>query len=179
MFDHSLQFELNLTCYINQAQPLVWNRDGKGKFYIQTARVCILYSSCLLMHVIKRTHNNNWSVSTLLHGPQSYILSPGGGTRHHLSTDYLSLFGGIDGAGCLLEILDKRRHYTKLSLLDCEYLNFLSSSFLVITYQDGECVLSNIELAREGKLKVLQTSHFVAPVLSDCTVLDLQRIMTM
>lgn len=105
--------------------------------------------------------------------PQSYILSSGGAT-YHLSTDYLSLFGDIVSAGCLLEILDKRRHNTKLSPLDCEYLNFLSSPFLVVTYQDGECVLSNSELAREGKLKVLKMSHFVAPVLSNCTVLDLQ-----
>ena len=109
--------------------------------------------------------------------PQSYILSSGG-ARHHFSTDYLSLFGGIVNAGSLLEILDKRRHNTKLSPLDCEYLNFLTSPFLVITYQDGKCVLSNSEFAREGKLKMLKTSHFVAPVLSDCTVLDLQRVMT-
>lgn len=109
--------------------------------------------------------------------PQSYILSSGGG-RHHFSTDRLSLFAGIASAGCLLEILDKRRRNTKLSPLDCEYLNFLSSPFLVIIYQDGECVLSNSELAREGKLKGLKTSHFVAPVLSDRTVLDFQRVMT-
>jgi len=105
--------------------------------------------------------------------PQSYIL-PSGGARHHLSTEHPSLFGDIVSAGCLLEIRDKRKHNTKLSPLDCEYLNFLSSPFLIITYQDGECVLSNSELAREGKLKVLKTSHFVAPVLGDCTVFDLQ-----
>lgn len=93
--------------------------------------------------------------------PQSYILTSGG-AKHHLSTDHLSLFGGIDSAGCLLQILDKRRHNTKISTLDCEYLNLLSSPLFVITYQDGERVLSNSELAREGELKVLKTSHFVA-----------------
>lgn len=104
--------------------------------------------------------------------PKSYILSSGG-ARYHLS-----LFGGIVSAGSLLEILDKRRHNTKLSPLDCEYLNFLSSPCWIITYQDGECVISNSELAREGKLQVLKTSHLVAPVLSELHSVDLQRVMT-
>jgi hypothetical protein len=123
--------------------------DRDGKFYIHTTEYLLfrthLCMQCTLLVFIYACQKS----------PKSYILSSGG-VRYHLS-----LFVGVVSAGCAWEIVNKRRHRTKLSPLDCEYLNLISLPFLVIIYQDGECVISNSEFAREGKLKVLKTSPFV------------------